>query len=54
MPVVIMTGSAVGNAIFLASEVVDAVIAKPFTLEEIDFTVQNHSNRARRASLSMA
>ena len=54
MPVVIMTGPDVGNALFLASEAVDEVIAKPFTLEEIDVTVQNHSGKALRAALAMA
>lgn len=46
MPVVIMTGSDTSHAVFLASEVVDEVIAKPFTMEELDVTVQNHSDKA--------
>jgi len=43
LPVVIMTGSCKEDVITQNSHVVDRVITKPFTLEEIDAAIQNFS-----------
>jgi CheY-like chemotaxis protein len=46
MPVVIMTGSGKEDVITQSLHVVDRVISKPFTLEEIDAAIQNFSVNA--------
>jgi CheY-like chemotaxis protein len=46
MPVVIMTGSGREDVISQSLHVVDNVISKPFTLEEIDAAIQNFSVNA--------
>jgi len=42
---VIMTGAGRGNVLSRNSSAVDAVISKPFTLAEIDETIQNLPGR---------
>ncbi len=45
-PVVIMTGAGRGTVLSRHSTAVDEVISKPFTLTELDETIQNLSGKA--------